>query len=175
MQHEDSRGSFQRRNRPLRHVPVGASSPKPVQCSKEGQVKSVLLFYRSWFGSTLLAGVSVRLLIEPRSLGLAAHAVSVSVKAVPIAPLHHKPSIRNVTTIQITRINRNTDPRVVRVAIGRSSRLRCRAWGLYYRRSRTWSRRCHWGRTWNAYSWGRCSWILPPIPRHHGIRLAPKG
>jgi hypothetical protein len=41
-QHKGSSGALQRRNRPLRFVPVGASSPKAVHWSKEAQAKSVL-------------------------------------------------------------------------------------------------------------------------------------
>ena len=41
-QNEGSKGSSQRRNRPLRHVPVGVFSPKAVQWLNEGQVKAVL-------------------------------------------------------------------------------------------------------------------------------------
>ena len=51
-QNEGSRGAVQRRNRPLSHVPVGAFSPKAVQWSNKGQVKSVLAPFYPYGGST---------------------------------------------------------------------------------------------------------------------------
>jgi hypothetical protein len=51
-QNKGSRGSFQQKNRPLNHVPVGAFSPKAVQWSKEEQVKSVLAPFCPYVGST---------------------------------------------------------------------------------------------------------------------------
>ena len=51
-QHEGTSGAFQRRNRPLSHVPVGAFSPKALQWSNEEQVKSVLALFCPYVGST---------------------------------------------------------------------------------------------------------------------------